>query len=528
VVTGVSELASGNGRGAYAELDDRLLVLDFQAGNEADAFDEIHRRYSGLARHISQNILQNPEDAEEATQETMFRVYRGLARFNGRYMVQPWVARIATNVSLDIVRARQRRPVAHLSLDHADEAVAEPEDRAPDIVVERKLEQARVTVALDALPPQHRRALIMREFEGRSHQEIARALEITPNQAKALIHRAKARFRRVWDGERHGLAVIVPILLAPLRLPESVRRLIGSAGEAAAGGGAATPIVSSAVVSAGERVAAAAVAVAMVTTLGVGAVALKDGAGKGHDPARHPNAQETVVDAPAALPDAGLADTAHKIVSIRHARASATTKKEKNPKPATVQPIVSPSESPMPTPSAEPSGSPSPDPTDTTPPPPPPAPDWSMKFSAVDKSASMTLLESRVSGVAGKQVLFSQAATGTLGRANPIAVHAEYWGSADGPAGTANLWLFLDTPSGRYRYDGTATLHSVVSSDDGTTSYSFTGTFVLVEWPQTDLSPLGAKMPHDGTFELSLSYWQDRASLYQAGLELSSTPATGS
>ncbi len=71
-------------RGGYAALDDRVLVLDFQAGNP-EAFVEIHERYGGLAHQVCRRFLPNPHDAEEAFQETMIRVFRGLYRFNGRY-----------------------------------------------------------------------------------------------------------------------------------------------------------------------------------------------------------------------------------------------------------------------------------------------------------------------------------------------------------------------------------------------------------------------------------------------------------
>jgi RNA polymerase sigma-70 factor (ECF subfamily) len=98
-----------NTLGGYAVLDDRLLVLDFQAGNP-QAFVEIHQRYGPLARRVCRRFLPDPQDVDEAFQETMIRVYQGLYRFNGRYALQPWVARIAKNVSLDILRGRARRP----------------------------------------------------------------------------------------------------------------------------------------------------------------------------------------------------------------------------------------------------------------------------------------------------------------------------------------------------------------------------------------------------------------------------------
>src|SRR5829696_1552043 len=90
---------------SYAELDDKMLVLDFQAGQPA-AFVEIHRRYGALAKHVCRRVLPNPNDADEAFQETMIRVFQGLFRFNGQYALQPWIARIATNVALDQIRSK--------------------------------------------------------------------------------------------------------------------------------------------------------------------------------------------------------------------------------------------------------------------------------------------------------------------------------------------------------------------------------------------------------------------------------------
>ena len=106
--------------GDYQVLDDRLLVLDFQAG-QPQAFVEIHRRYGPLAKHVCTRFLPNRHDADEAFQETMIRVFQGLYRFNGRYALQPWVARIAKNVSLDILRGYARRPKTDHSAPASDE-----------------------------------------------------------------------------------------------------------------------------------------------------------------------------------------------------------------------------------------------------------------------------------------------------------------------------------------------------------------------------------------------------------------------
>ena len=196
--------------GAYSALDDRLLVLDFQAGNP-QAFVEIHRRYGGLARHVCGRILLTPQDADEAFQETMIRVFQGLYRFNGRYALQPWIARIAKNVSLDILRGHARRPQTDHSAPASDELPV-PGDEA-DEIVERLVQRDTVLAVLADLPETHRRALMLREFEGRSHREVAQEMEITPSQAKALEGTGERRAAAP-DGGGETDTLIVWIVLA--------------------------------------------------------------------------------------------------------------------------------------------------------------------------------------------------------------------------------------------------------------------------------------------------------------------------
>ena len=79
----------------------------------------------------------------------------------------------------------------------ASDELPVPGDEA-DEIVERLVQRDTVLSVLADLPETHRRALMLREFEGRSHREVAQELEISTSQAKALIHRAKGSFRRLW------------------------------------------------------------------------------------------------------------------------------------------------------------------------------------------------------------------------------------------------------------------------------------------------------------------------------------------
>ena len=266
--------------------DDKSLVLAFQSG-DIDAYSDIFVKYRALSAQICYRILQDREEADEAVQETMLRVYRGLGTFNGRYQLQAWVARIATNVSLDMVRARSRRPQRDpITPDISENArlvVALTDD--PSEAVERVLDQEEIRSILSEIPDHHREALVLREFEGRSHEEIGEALGVSPQQAKALIHRAKKSFRRAWDrgGERRGVAALAPIIfLSHFRMPGFLRKLWQPAHDVVASATAtaqqaavqvtAAPAVTQGAVSMADKVTAAAITVIVAGTVSVGAV----------------------------------------------------------------------------------------------------------------------------------------------------------------------------------------------------------------------------------------------------------------
>ena len=82
-------------------------------------------------------------------------------------------------------------------------------------------------------------------------------------------------------------------------------------------------------------------------------------------------------------------------------------------------------------------------------------------------------------------------------------IYLEYWGS--GKAGNAEVWLFLDTPAGRYEYRAIASLASVTPAQDGSVVYVFTG------WYEQTTAPAVAEasMPHDGSITLELAFWAD-------------------
>jgi RNA polymerase sigma-70 factor, ECF subfamily len=531
------------GTGEYDSLDDRMLVLDFQAGNP-EAFVEIHKRYGGLARHVCRRLLANQHDAEEALQETMIRVFQGLYRFNGRYKLQPWISRIATNVSLDMIRARARRPVnddnAINEHDHVD-----PADR-PEEAFEHLVQRDLVLSVLSDLPDTHRHALILRELEGRSHRDIGEAMGISASQAKALIHRAKGSFRRRWMqkvADRGGLVGVAFLpLLWLVKAVDTVRRVAERAGHTFQAAQTAVPeVVTSAATQTvaatsssgfGERVIAAGMTLLVAGGVTVGATTIakhdrdadrRDGVRATPAPAVVQPSPEPAMQAPEPKPERSVERSRAK-----NALGPPVVVEEVvvEPSPTTSPPVTSETPSPVPTesPSPEPTEEPSPDPVRTV----PPAPSWSFDLtSSVGLGAGQfEQTSSKVSGRAGQHVIFSETAVaprsdGTGSRMGWV--HVEYWGSMHDTSGMAGLWLWVDTPDGSYRFDGRGILASVTGAKGEGVTYVFSGSYSLVEQPDPSLDsastdPLALQ---GGTFELKLRFWLDGSSLYSVDLKLS-------
>lgn len=231
-----------------ANSDERRLVLAFQSG-DMTAFDEIFRAYRLPIERLCRRYLGNVGDAEEAVQETMLRVLVGLGRLGGDLRLEAWVRRIATNVCLDLIRARLRRARGEQPVGLVGEAFPWDGERSsppdPSQVVESLGEGREVRKVLSQLPHLHRTALVLREYEDRSLSEIGLALGLPRPKVKALLHRARSRFRRAWEqGHRLPLPPLLPgrsrgrLSRGLARFTGSVRARLGptvAAGTSAAG-----------------------------------------------------------------------------------------------------------------------------------------------------------------------------------------------------------------------------------------------------------------------------------------------------
>jgi len=166
------------------------LALALKAGDRL-AFDELVRRHQGRVYAVAYRVTGNREDALDVAQEVLLKAYRKIHTWQPTSGFVPWLLRLTTNQSIDLLRWRKRRK--HEPLD-TEAGHAEPADPSVALNTEdrvRALEiDARVHGALDVLSPAQRSVFVMRHYEGLQLAEIAEVLGCTVGSVKVHLFRA--------------------------------------------------------------------------------------------------------------------------------------------------------------------------------------------------------------------------------------------------------------------------------------------------------------------------------------------------
>jgi RNA polymerase sigma-70 factor (TIGR02960 family) len=171
------------------------------AGDEP-AFAALAARYRRELHVHCYRMLASFDEAEDAVQETLLRAWRSRETFDGHVMFRAWLYRIATNVCLDLLRARTRRRAHTESFagvpwpqpypDRLLDEVASSADQPDAIAVERETIELAFLAALQVLPPRQRAALIARDVLGWPADETAAILETSVAAANSALQRARA------------------------------------------------------------------------------------------------------------------------------------------------------------------------------------------------------------------------------------------------------------------------------------------------------------------------------------------------
>lgn len=178
----------------YSEQLDEDLVLRVQQGDKS-AFDLLVIKYQHKIIQLVNRYVKDPSEAQDVAQEAFIKAYRALGNFRGDSAFYTWLYRIAINTAKNYLVSRSRRSSDY----HVDVQDAEAIENAPQLqgmeTPERLLLNQEIIdtikTAIDKLPEEMRTAIMLREFEGMSYEEIAEAMDCPVGTVRSRIFRAR-------------------------------------------------------------------------------------------------------------------------------------------------------------------------------------------------------------------------------------------------------------------------------------------------------------------------------------------------
>ncbi len=178
-------------------LSDEEVVARVLAGETA-MFEIVMRRHNQLLYRVARSILRNDGEAEDVMQDAYVRAYERLDQFAGRAKFSTWLTRIAVHEAL----ARQRRGNRYQELDSMSDREGDPMDRlatlAPDPEQQASNSETRrlLEEAVEKLPDAYRTIFMLRDVEEMSTSDTAHVLDISEENVKVRLHRARALLRK--------------------------------------------------------------------------------------------------------------------------------------------------------------------------------------------------------------------------------------------------------------------------------------------------------------------------------------------
>jgi RNA polymerase sigma-70 factor (ECF subfamily) len=177
-----------------AKRSDAALVKRVQEGDK-QAFNLLVLKYQTKIVNLVMRYVRDPDEANDVAQEAFLKAYRALPRFRGDSAFYTWLYRIAVNTAKNYLVAAKRRPVEY-DLDLQDPEQYDMQARLKDIdspegVMMKDEVQQTIDEAIGELPEDLRTAIVLRELEGMTYEEIAETMECPVGTVRSRIFRAR-------------------------------------------------------------------------------------------------------------------------------------------------------------------------------------------------------------------------------------------------------------------------------------------------------------------------------------------------
>jgi len=174
---------------------DQIMVERAQAGDR-HAFDQLVSKYQRKLGRLLSRFIRDSAEIEDVTQEAFIKAYRALPSFRGDSAFYTWLYRIGINTAKNYLVAQGRRAPTSTQFDSEEAETFESADQLRDINTPESLLMSKqigetVNSAIDALPEELRRAIVLREIDGLSYEEIADMMDCPIGTVRSRIFRAR-------------------------------------------------------------------------------------------------------------------------------------------------------------------------------------------------------------------------------------------------------------------------------------------------------------------------------------------------
>lgn len=194
-------LNAGNTPDQEAALEDRRLLFALQNGEE-QAYEQLIQRFQSSVFNLAYRLLNDQADASDVLQEVFLKVFRSVHSFRGDSSLRTWIYRIAVNESYNRRRWLSRHRRGETTLEETfddcetrDRPLTDGAETPFDFTMNREA-QLLLEEGLAAVSPVYRSALVLREIEDMSYEEIANVLEVSIGTVKSRIVRGREGLRR--------------------------------------------------------------------------------------------------------------------------------------------------------------------------------------------------------------------------------------------------------------------------------------------------------------------------------------------
>jgi len=181
------------------ELSDEELILEFQKNNTEDAFNILVQRYKNPLTNFVFRFLGDYEACNDVVQETMIKVYRYKDSYSSVAKFSTWIYTIAGNLARTEYRRQRRRNLFSINDYGEDHSTFDLPDESyrPDVVTDSGIKEEIIQKALMKVKESYREAVILRDIQGMSYEEISEILGISEGTVKSRINRGRAQLQEL-------------------------------------------------------------------------------------------------------------------------------------------------------------------------------------------------------------------------------------------------------------------------------------------------------------------------------------------